>query len=196
MNKMKIIHITKKENLWYLIFFLIGILSLPVGLILSRLITLLTAINLDGNCQLVIPLFICSILFAIAMYTFKVRSVAFALKTLAISFRFLFLIYIAWFMWSANEHGSWVISITKFDTPQGEYAELTADELKGYPALEKALRGEGCTKSEINKESWYCEVDPDEWRRTLDFISKKQLTGSAPLFKINEKYYMIGFMTK
>ncbi len=188
---MKIIHITKKENLWYLIFFLIGILSLPVGLILSRLITLLTAINLDGIWQLVIPLFVCSILFAIAMYAFKVRSVAFALKALAVSFGFLFLIYVSWFMWSANEH-ELAISITKFDTSQGEYAELTADELKGYLALEKALSGEGCTK--FNEDSWYCKVDPDEWRRTSDFIRKKQLTVSAPFFKINEKYYKIGFM--
>jgi hypothetical protein len=138
---------TKKENWRYLIFFLIGILSLPLGLILSGLLSLLSpAINIEGIWQLVFPLFICSILFAIAIYAFKVRSVVFALKALAISFGFLFLIYVAWFMWSANEHESGAISITKFDTPQGEYAELTADELKGYPALEKALSGEGCTK--------------------------------------------------
>jgi len=150
---------TLKEKPWvYLIFFLIGVLSLPIGLILIRLMTLLTAINLDGIWQLVIPLFVCSILFAIAMYAFKVRSVVFTLKALAISFGFLFLIYVAWFMWSASEHESGAISITKFDTPQGEYAELTADELKGYPALEKALRCEGCPKSEIN-DSWYCKVE-------------------------------------
>jgi hypothetical protein len=182
----------QKESRWsYIIFFLIGILSLPLGLILGGLLTK----NIEGMWQLVFPLFICSILFGIALYAFKVRSVVFALKSLAISFGFLFLIYVAWFMWSASEHESGAISITKFDTPQGEYAELTTDELKGYPALEKALSGEGCTKSEFNEDSWYCKVDSDELRRTSDFIRKKQPTASALLFKINEKYYKISFMT-
>ena len=179
----------QKGRRWtYIIFFLIGILSLPLGLISGGLL----ANNIEGMWQLVFPLFICSILFGIALYAFKVRSVVFALKALAISFGFLFLIYIAWFMWSASEHESGAISITKFDTPQGEYAELTADELKGYPALEKALSGEGCTK--LNEDSWYCKVDTDEWSRTSNFIRIKQLTASPPFFKINEMYYRIAFM--
>ncbi|NJD51847.1 MAG: hypothetical protein FIB07_03175 [Candidatus Methanoperedens sp.] len=179
----------QKERQWtYIVFFLIGILSLPLGLIFGSLL----ANNIEGTWQLIFPLFICSILFAIAMYAFKVRSAAFALKALAISFGFLFLIYVSWFMWSANEHESGAISITKFDTPQGEYSELTAGELKEYPALEKALSDEGCTK--INENNWYCKVGLDELKRTSDFVNKKKLMG-APLFKINEKYYKIGFMT-
>ncbi len=180
---------SQKESKWsYIIFILIGILSLPLGLIFGKLLVN----NIEGTWQLIFPLFVCLILFAIAMYAFKVRSAAFALKAIAISFGFLFLIYVSWFMWSASEHESGAISITKFDTPHGEYSELTADELKEYPALEKALSGEGCTK--LNENSWYCKVDPDEWRWTLDFVNKKHLKGSVPLFKINEKYYEIDFM--
>jgi len=97
-------------------------------------------------------------------------------------------------MLGAYEHESGAaISIKKFDIPRGNYSELAMDELKGYPALEKALSGEGCTK--FNEESWYCKVDRDEWQRTSYFISAKQMGGSAPLFKINGKYYEIGFMT-
>lgn len=180
--------ITKKENWRYLVFFLIGIISLPIGLISGRLLLN----NIEGIWQFIFPLFICLVLFAIAMYAFKVRSTVFALKALAISFGFLFLIFAAWFMWSESENESGAISIRRFDTPQGKYAELTADELKGYPALEKALSGEGCIKSDEN--SWYCKVDTDEWRRTSDFIRTIQPMNGDRLFKINEKYYRIGFM--
>ena len=69
---------------------------------------------------------------------------------------------------------------------------VTADELKGYPALEKALSGEGCTK--FNENSWYCKVHPDEWRRTSDFINKKQcdrLGGTVIPFNLCRKYLFI-----
>ncbi len=88
-------------------------------------------------------------------------------------------------MLGAYEHESGTaISIRKFDAPQGEYIEVTAEELKGYPALEKALSGEGCTKYESNKDSWYCKVDPDEWRRMIGFFEKKRHE-SGYLFSIN-----------
>jgi len=82
-----------------------------------------------------------------------------------------------------REYGT-AISIKKFDAPQGKYSEVTADEFKGYPALEKALSGEGCTKYDSNEDSWYCKVDPDEWRRTKVFFEKKRHE-SGYLFSIS-----------
>jgi hypothetical protein len=83
--------------------------------------------------------------------------------------------FVGWFEVGAYQHEyGKAISIKKFDAPQGEYSELTADELKGYPALEKALSGEGCTKYESDENSWYCKVHPDEWRPMLEFFEKKR----------------------
>jgi hypothetical protein len=69
----------KKDGKWlYLIFFLIGILSLPIGLYFP-------IIPLEGIFQLLFPFVICSILFAMVLYAFKERSFRFALKVFAIS---------------------------------------------------------------------------------------------------------------
>ncbi len=137
------------------------------------------------------PLVFLLILSAIGLFVFKDRPfVSFAVKAFTISFFTVFLIVGGWFMLGAYEHEyGKAISIKKFDAPQGDYAELTADELKGYPTLEKALSGEGCTK--FNEYSWYCKVDPDEWSRTLDFVNKKQcdmLGGTVIPFNLCRKY--------
>ncbi|NOR47119.1 MAG: hypothetical protein GQ533_03605 [Methanosarcinaceae archaeon] len=64
---------TKKDKWWvYLIFFLIGILSFFTSVVSGTLFLL--------------PLLICSILLAIAMYTFKKQSFTFALMAFTISF--------------------------------------------------------------------------------------------------------------
>ncbi len=63
--------ITKKDKWWiYLIFFSIGIVSFIISVVLGRIFLL--------------PLLICSILFAIAMYKFKKKSFNFALMAFAI----------------------------------------------------------------------------------------------------------------
>ena len=65
---------TTKQNKWwiYLIFFLIGIVSFIISFFLGR--------------NFFLPLLICSILFAIALYTFKKQSFVFALMAFVISF--------------------------------------------------------------------------------------------------------------
>lgn len=137
------------------------------------------------------PLVFLLILSVIGLFVFKDRPfVSFTVKAFTISFFTLFLIVGGWFMLGAYEHEyGTAISIKKFDAPQGEYAEVTAEELKGYPALEKALSGEGCKK--FNEDRWYCKVHPDEWRRTSDFINKKQcdrLGGTVIPFNLCRKY--------
>ena len=65
---------TIKQNKWwiYLIFFLIGIVSFIISVVLGNIFFL--------------PLLICSILFAIALYKFKKQSFDFALMAFVISF--------------------------------------------------------------------------------------------------------------
>ncbi len=76
----------KNDKWWiYLIFFLIGIVSFIISVVLGNVFLL--------------PLLICSILFAIAMYKFKKQSFDFVLMALAISFATLALIFYTGFFW-------------------------------------------------------------------------------------------------
>lgn len=87
----------KEEKPWiYLVFFLIGIVSFPVGFILGGSFSLI--INLEGIWQLLLfPLLTCSVLFAIGLYSFRERSFIFASKAFAISFAASFLIFLIGF---------------------------------------------------------------------------------------------------
>jgi len=79
---------TTKQNKWwiYLIFFLIGIVSFNISVVLGNFFLL--------------PLLICSILFAIALYTFKKQSFVFALMAFVISFATSALIFYTGFFYS------------------------------------------------------------------------------------------------
>ncbi len=91
--------ITREQKSWaYLIFFITGILSYPLGgfllgLLSDKIINLQNALCELGQCGLdlgfafgfVFPIVICSILFSIGLYIFKEQSLIFALKAFAIS---------------------------------------------------------------------------------------------------------------
>lgn len=97
----------EKEKWWlYLILFLIGILSLPLGIFsiapLSGILTVLQntlcdvgwcGIDLLWASQFLFPFLMCSILVSLVMYYFKERSFALALKVLVISFAIISLLF-------------------------------------------------------------------------------------------------------
>lgn len=64
------------------------------------------------------------------------------------------------------------ILIRKYDTQPGEYSEITEEELKEYPALEKAISGEECAK--LNENNWSCKISTSELSRIMDFTKKKR----------------------
>lgn len=86
----------QKERHWtYIIFFLIGILSLPIsqflgtGLLgnpgIGTMLENLGILELMRFLQLFFPLVVCSILSAVGLYSFNNRSVIFVLKAFAVS---------------------------------------------------------------------------------------------------------------
>jgi len=90
----------------YLVLFLIGVLSLPLGLFsiapLSGILTALQNTLCDaGWCgmdllwasQFLFPFLICSILVSLVIYYFKERSFIFALKAVVISFAIISLLF-------------------------------------------------------------------------------------------------------
>lgn len=58
------------------------------------------------------------------------------------------------------------------DIDNGTYFEITDDELKEHPEINKSIRGgEGCTK--FDSGGWYCELNSDERGRYSDFMDRK-----------------------
>ena len=174
-----------KRKQWYFIFFLIGIISFPLGLFLGE-----NVFGLEGVSTVYFILLTFTILFTIGLYFSKLRSLGFAFKALAISFITLFLIFGAFFMWSAHEHYyAKAIFIDKLHDIPSEYVNITEKELEEYPALKKAISGNECIK--FDEDSWYLKVHPDEWKRTADFLSEK----GSYIIKVGEEYYRVRFAT-
>ena len=92
-------------------------------------------------------------------------------------------------LWTGPE-----IVITRYETSPGQYVELKGEDLKEYPALDKAISGEGCTKE--NENSWRCKINPGELSRTMAFtIEKRQNYSGEVFFKVSEKYYAVAYIT-
>jgi hypothetical protein len=105
---------TKKEKKWtYLVFFLIGIISFPIGFILS--ISLGSMINIEWIWQLLLfSLLVCSILFAIGLAAFKKQPQAYySLKAFVASFAGMFFIFVM--VWSNS-----IMGLYFFLVPQQE----------------------------------------------------------------------------
>jgi len=99
---------TKKEKKWiYLVFFLMGIISFPIGFILS--ISLRSMINIELLWQLLLfTLLICSIFFAIGLAAFKKQPQSYySLKAFVASFAGVFFIIVM--VWSNSFMGLYYI---------------------------------------------------------------------------------------
>src|SRR3972149_9823084 len=65
----------------------------------------------------------------------------------------------------------------------GTYFEITDDELKEHPEINKSIHGDGCTKSDYG--GWYCELNSNERGRYSDFFNRKH---TKYLFSIDLKF--------
>ncbi len=175
---------------WIIAGFLIGILSLPIGLYLTPIIEIITRLFLpEGGANQIFSIPSIFIILSVCYTYLKKESPAFFIKILTVSFLISLTAFVGWFEIGAYEHeeGS-VIYVYQYDTAMGEYVDITK-YMEEYPALKKAIKGEGCEKLGENK--WYCKTPSDEWRRSVDFISKQNVR----LYKIGEKYYELSFAT-
>ncbi len=180
----------KLRGEWILASFLIGILSLPIGLYLTPIIENVSRLFLpEGGANQIFSILLIFIILAICYTYLKKESLVFFIKILAVSFLISLIAFAGWFEIGAYEHEEGtVIFVYQYDTASGEYVDITK-YMEEYSALKKAIKGEGCEKMGENK--WYCKTPSDEWRRSVDFISKQ----NARLYKIGEKYYELSFAT-
>ncbi len=172
---------------WILIAALIGISSIPIGLYIGR--------------DIIFSILIIAILAIVYIYLKKLPAKSF-LKVFGFSF-LISLIAFAGFMIAYYDSGHYdaVLEVKKFDIQGYEYVvNITTGELNQYPMLQKAINGDGCTKS--NENDWYCRVPPEEWNKIKDFINSKEIqdrTGRGTCFKFGEGYgekcFTFGFIT-
>jgi len=126
---------TKKEKKWsYLMFFLMGIISFPVGFIISISLSNRSMINIESIWQLLlISLLICSIFFAIGLAAFKKNSPAYSpLKLFVASFAGMLFIFVM--VWTNSIMGLYFILIPQLEasTSASIYLESSAENFTIY----------------------------------------------------------------
>ncbi|MFA4958134.1 MAG: hypothetical protein WC556_14290 [Candidatus Methanoperedens sp.] len=90
-------------------------------------------------------------------------------------------IYIAF---SAN------INIVKYDNCIN-VINVTSEELKKYPAIEKVINGEGCSESGA-----LCIITNDEWIKTKNYIENKRVNNTQLecfKFENHDGFYNLNF---
>ncbi|WP_292466521.1 hypothetical protein [Methanolobus sp.] len=142
---------------------------------------------IGGKHQLVMPILsallifmlIFMLIYGIGLVIFRNFSTGFILKTFAISFGVLFLIYTGSIGWDAYSPSN-VRSIYAYELESApdEFVVVTQEELNEYPGLKRAIE----TKNHV-------EVSAKEFRRTLGFLGQNGIYN----IKIGDEYYQIVF---
>jgi len=165
---------SENMNSRYLLFFFIGIFTF----FLSGYA--LTGIHPPTSIYLMFVIY--GVLFAGGMLISRERSSVFILKAFAMSLVPLLLISAAFFALGALSHEySKSIEAEKLEFIPDEFVIVTEEELDEYPVLKKAIESPGV----------YFSADPEEWRRTIDFLKEK----GASEIKVEKDYYSISFTT-
>lgn len=165
---------SENMNYKYLIFFFIGIFTF----FLSGYA--LTGIHPPTSIYLMFVIY--GVLFAGGLLISRERSSVFVLKAFAVSLVPLLLISAAFFTLGALSHEySKSIEAEKLEFIPDEFVIVTEKELDEHPVLKKAIESPG----------EYFSADPEEWRRTIDFLEKK----GAYEIKVEKDYYRVSFTT-
>lgn len=154
-------------------FFAIGIISFYLSGYLLR--------GIQPPQLIYLMLLIYCILFGIGILVCKERSRGFVVKAFAVSFAALFLISAVFFAWSIyNYTNCKYIDAERLQIVPDEFAVVTEEELKEYPALKEAITTQSTVK-----------VHSREFEQICDYLTEKR----SHIIKVGNGYYQIGFMT-
>lgn len=149
------------------------------GLIISLLVSILAYLSSYYFPWLMILL--PAILAAVSL------KLGFVWRATAVSYTTLILSFLVFFALSITYHpGICYIRIQKLDTSE-EFAEVSWNELKDYPVLEKAIVN--CKKSDEELCFSKFEISRGEWQNTMNFVELK-----GRILKIDREYYEIVYM--
>lgn len=82
------------------------------------------------------------------------------------------------------------INVVKYETCNN-VINVTTEELKNYPAIERVINGKGCSESGA-----LCIITRDEWNKTKNFIDNKFIDNpKGECFKLgnHDGFYSLAF---
>jgi hypothetical protein len=167
---------------WILAGFLIAIISLPLGLILTPVLEIMTRLFLpEGGFNQIFSVLSMFIIMSIS-YTYlrKGSAILFA-KVSVVSFLVLLLVTVTWFSLSMSEGGMFMV-FEEVNIPVGgkvKFVEITQEELEKYPPVKTAMNAYKESKNNNFK------VDVEDERKVSDFFNKKRYTARF-LFSISD----------
>ncbi|HEY9247456.1 MAG TPA: hypothetical protein VIO11_11470 [Candidatus Methanoperedens sp.] len=167
---------------WILTGFLIAIISLPLGLVLTPVLEIMTRLFLpEGPFNQIFSVLSMFIILSICYTYLRKGSATLFVKVLGVSFLVLVLLIVAWFSLSMSEGGMFMV-IQEVNIPAGEkvrFVEITREELEKYPPLKKAMNA----YTESNSSGF--KVDSEDQGKVNDFFNKKRYVARF-LFSIQD----------
>ncbi len=156
---------------WILAGFLIAIISLPLGLVLSPVMQIMTRLFLpEGPFNQIFSVLSMFIILSICYTYLRKGSAILFVKVLGVSFLVLVLLIVAWFSLSMSEGGMFMV-IQEVNIPAGEkvrFVEINREELEKYPLLKQAINA----YTESNSSEF--KVDNEDQGKVNDFFNKKR----------------------
>ena len=167
---------------WILAGFLIAIISLPLGLVLTPVMQIMTRLFLpEGPFNQIFSVLSMFIILSICYTYLRKGSAILFVKVSGVSFLVLVLVSVAWFSLSMGEGGMFMV-IEEVNIPAGEkvrYVEITQEELEKYSPLKKAMNA----YTESNNSEF--KVDVEDQGKVSDFFNKKRYAARF-LFSISD----------
>ena len=126
--------------------------------------------DMAGPLELLLSFIVMIVLYFIFLFILKRRSFSFAIKSFAISFFTIIILFTAMFALTAYqlEHERYLHVIME-DATEYKYANITEEELLELPALSKAINY--CIKN--NETKYSCKISGHEWKRIRDYLENK-----------------------
>ncbi len=126
--------------------------------------------DIAGPLELLLSFIVMIVLYFIFLFILKRRSFSFAIKSFAISFFTIIILFTAMFALTAYqlEHERYLHVIME-DATEYKYANITEEELLELPALSKAINY--CIKN--NETKYSCKISGHEWKRIRDYLETR-----------------------
>jgi len=168
----------RKDKLQYLVFIAIGCLSFMIGfdifgcrkIVTKALENFVNLPDIAGPLEFFLSFIVMIVLYFIFLFILRRQSLSFALKSFAISFFTIIILFAAMFIFTAYqlEHERYLHVIME-DATEYKYTNITEKELLELPTLSKAINY--CIEN--NETKYSCKISGHEWKKIEDYLENK-----------------------
>jgi len=168
----------RKDKLQYLVFIAIGCLSFMIGfdifgcrkIVTKALENFVNLPDIAGPLEFFLSFIVMIVLYFIFLFILRRQSLSFALKSFAISFFTIIILFAAMFIFTAYqlEHERYLHVIME-DATEYKYTNITEEELLELSTLSKAINY--CIEN--NETKYSCKISGHEWKKIEDYLENK-----------------------